>query len=181
MTLLSFVHNQTGLQEKSVQNTIQLLQDGATIPFISRYRKEMTGGLDEMQVAVIRDAIKKYEELTQRQKTICKAIEEQGKLTPELEQKITSTFDVTLLEDIYLPYKQKRLTRGEKARKLGLEPLAKNIMSQRGGDPERMAQSFVKGEVESEETAIQGAKDIIAEWVNENANLRAREIGRAHV
>ena len=174
MTLLSFVHNQTGLQEKSVQNTIQLLQDGATIPFISRYRKEMTGGLDEMQVAAIRDALKKFDELTQRQKTICKAIEEQGKLTPELEQKINATFDATALEDIYLPYKQKRLTRGEKARKLGLEPLAKNIMSQRGGDPERMAQSFVKGEVESEESAIQGAKDIIAEWVNENANLRAR-------
>ncbi|MBP6460277.1 MAG: RNA-binding transcriptional accessory protein [Crocinitomicaceae bacterium] len=174
MTLLSFVHNQTGLQEKSVQNTIQLLQDGATIPFISRYRKEMTGGLDEMQVAAIRDALKKFDELTQRQKTICKAIEEQGKLTPELEQKINATFDATALEDIYLPYKQKRLTRGEKARKLGLEPFAKNIMSQRGGDPERMAQSFVKGEVESEESAIQGAKDIIAEWVNENANLRAR-------
>ena len=174
MNIYSFAHNQTGLQEKSIENTIQLLQDGATIPFISRYRKELTGGLDEMQVAVIRDALKKFDELTQRQKTICKAIEEQGKLTPELEQKINATFDATALEDIYLPYKQKRLTRGEKARKLGLEPLAKNIMSQRGGDPERMAQSFVKGEVESEETAIQGAKDIIAEWVNENANLRAR-------
>lgn len=174
MKLVEFILTSCKFPEKSISNTIQLLQDGATIPFISRYRKEMTGNLDEVQITDIRDAIKKFEECIQRQKTICKAIEEQGKLTAELQHAIETTFDLTLLEDIYLPYKQKRLTRGEKARKLGLEPLAKNIMSQRGGDPYRMATSFVKGEVENEDQAIQGAKDIIAEWMNENIQLRAR-------
>ena len=174
MKLVEFILTICKLPEKSISNTIQLLQEGASIPFIARYRKEMTGNLDEVQITDIRDTIKKYEECIQRQKTICKAIEEQGKLTTELQQTIETIFDLTLLEDIYLPYKQKRLTRGEKARKLGLEPLAKNIMSQRGGDPYRMATSFVKGEVLKEEQAIQGAKDIIAEWINENIALRSR-------
>jgi protein Tex len=174
MKLVEFILTICKLPEKSISNTIQLLQEGASIPFIARYRKEMTGNLDEVQITDIRDAIKKHEECIQRQKTICKAIIEQNKLTTDLQQTIESTFDLILLEDIYLPYKQKRLTRGEKARKLGLEPLAKNIMSQRGGDPYRMATNFVKGEVLNEEQAIQGAKDIIAEWINENIALRSR-------
>ncbi len=174
MKLVEFILTSCKFPEKSISNTIHLLQEGATIPFIARYRKEMTGNLDEVQITDIRDALKKHEECIQRQKTIYKTIEEQGKLTTELQQVIETTFDLTLLEDIYLPYKQKRLTRGEKARKLGLEPLAKNIMSQRGGDPYRMATSFVKEEVENEDQAIQGAKDIIAEWMNENFQLRAR-------
>lgn len=169
-----FVKNNTGLSEKSIANVIRLLEEGGTVPFISRYRKEMTGGLDEVDIAKVRDVAKNYEELISRQKTILSTIEEQGKLTDELKVRITCCFDPILLEDIYLPYKQKRLTRGEKARKLGLEPLAKMIMSQRGGDPFVMASRFVRGEVYDEETAIAGAKDIIAEWINENANLRAR-------
>lgn len=168
------IQNGTGITLKAIQATLTLLEGGATIPFISRYRKEQTGGLDEVQVAAIRDWSKKYDELVSRQQTILNAIEEQGKLTPELRSKIEECFDPNVLEDLYLPYKQKRLTRGEKARKLGLEPLAKMIMSQRGGDPYQMADRFLKGEVTDEEMAIQGACDIIAEWMNENTVARAR-------
>jgi uncharacterized protein len=172
MNKIQFIEQQTSLVTKAIENTVALLEEGATIPFIARYRKERTGGLDELQIALIRDNDKKFEEIIQRQKTIFKAIEEQGKLTDELKGKIDRTFDLIQLEDIYLPYKQKRLTRGEKARKLGLEPLAKMILAQKGGTPERLAESFVKGDVKDEEMALQGANDIIAEWVNENGALR---------
>ena len=174
MQLQEFVQNITGLSEKSIKNVIQLLSEGATIPFIARYRKEMTGGLDELQIAAIRDASKSYEDLVARQKTIISAIEEQGRMNDQLLERIQNCFVSTQLEDLYAPFKQKRLTRGEKAKKLGLEPLAKMIMSQRGGDPEVMAGRFLKGEVVDEEMAIQGAKDIMAEWMNENAALRDR-------
>lgn len=169
-----YILSNSGLNQKAVSNTLQLLNEGATIPFIARYRKEMTGGLDEVEIAQIRDLAKKFEEITARQQTILNAIEEQGKLTPELKDKISTCFEATLLEDIYLPYKQKRLTKGEKAKKLGLEPLAKMIMAQRGGQPEVMAEKFVKGEVLDEDTAIEGAIDIIAEWINENTVARSR-------
>ncbi|MCR9172909.1 MAG: RNA-binding transcriptional accessory protein [bacterium] len=169
-----FVVNQTGASERAVSNTLQLINEGATVPFIARYRKEKTGGLDEVVITAIRDFGEKYDELIARQQTIVNAIEEQGRLDERLKSKILDCFDPVRLEDIYLPYKQKRLTRGEKARKLGLEPLAKMIMSQRGGDPEQMADRFIKGEVYDEEMAIAGAKDIIAEWVNENETLRDR-------
>ncbi|HLP55442.1 MAG TPA: Tex family protein [Fluviicola sp.] len=169
-----FVQSNSGLQPKAILQTIQLLESGATVPFIARYRKEQTGGLDEVQIAQVRDLAKKHDELISRQQTILSAIEEQGKLTPELKTKIEDCFESNALEDLYLPYKQKRLTKGEKARKLGLEPLARMIMSQRGGDPEQMAERFLKGEVYDEQTAIQGACDIIAEWINENAVARAR-------
>jgi protein Tex len=170
----AYIIGNTGLQSRSVQNTIALLSEGATVPFISRYRKEQTGGLDEVQVAQIRDLAKRHDELIARQLTILSAIEEQGKLTPELKSKVVECFDSNVLEDLYLPYKQKRQTKGDKAKKLGLEPLAKMIMSQRGGHPEQMAERFVKGEVLDEQIAIDGAKDIIAEWINENAVARAR-------
>jgi len=172
MNKIKFIEQQTLLATIAIENTVSLLAEGATIPFIARYRKERTGGLDELQIASIRDNEKKFEEIIQRQKTIVKAIDEQGKLTEELKTKVQNTFDLLLLEDIYLPYKQKRLTRGEKARKLGLEPLAKMILAQKGGVPERLAESFVKGEVLDQEMALTGAKDIIAEWVNENGALR---------
>lgn len=174
MQLQEFVQNSTGLPEKSVKNVIELLAEGATIPFIARYRKERTNGLDEVQIAQIRDEAKLFEDLTSRQKTIISAIEEQGRLTDTLRDRILSCFHAIQLEDLYLPYKQKRLTRGEKARKLGLEPLAKMIMSQRGGDPEVMADRFLKGEVVDTEMALAGAKDIIAEWMNENGAMRDR-------
>jgi uncharacterized protein len=174
MQKIDFIAANAPIESKAIQNTIRLLEEGATIPFISRYRKEMTGGLDEVQVASIRDLAKKYDELISRQQTMVASIEEQGKLTDELKNKILSCFDTVVLEDIYLPYKQKRQTKADKAKKLGLEPLARMIMSQRGGDPEQMAERFVKGEVLDEDMAVQGAVDIMAEWINENAVARGR-------
>lgn len=174
MTVHQYVQKLSGISDKSVKSTLQLLSEGATIPFISRYRKDQTDGLDEVQVATIRDLANKHQELIERQQTILKAIESQDKLTDELKAKIETCFDSNVLEDLYLPFKVKRLTRGEKAKKLGLEPLAKMIMAQRGGDPIQMAQRFVKGEVLDENAAIEGAKDIMAEYMNENANFRAR-------
>jgi protein Tex len=174
MNSVEFIKNSTNLTEKNINNTLQLLQEGATIPFIARYRKEMTGALDEVQIAQIRDAAKLFDDLIARQKTILTAIDEQGKLTDFLKEKITACFDSVILEDLYLPYKQKRLTRGDKAKKLGLEPLAKMIISQKGGDPMQMAERFVKGEVVDEEMALAGAADIIAEYMNENAVLRSK-------
>lgn len=174
MDKITFVKGNSGISERSVKNTIQLLDEGATVPFIARYRKEKTDGLDEVQISQIRDLSKKHEDLISRQQSILKSIDEQGKLNENLRSTILSTFDLALLEDIYLPYKQKRETRGEKAKKNGLEPLAKMIMSQRGGNPYQMAGQFVKGNIFDEDEALQGAKDIIAEWINENAMLRSK-------
>ena len=169
-----YIQANSGLQPKSIQNTINLLEGGATVPFIARYRKEMTNGLDEVEIAFIRDLAKKFDDLLARQKTVLSSIEEQGKLYNELREKIEQCFDPILLEDLYLPFKQKRQTKGDKAKKRGLEPLAKMIMAQRGGNPDAMAQQFVKGEVEDEDMAISGAKDIIAEWIHENSVARSR-------
>lgn len=174
MQKIEFIQSQVACGERPIQNVIRLISEGATVPFIARYRKEMTGGLDEVAIAEIRDAGKRFEEIEARQQTILKAIQEQGKLSDELAAQIKKCYDPVILEDIYLPFKQKRLTKGEKARKLGLEPLAKLFMSQRGGEPDRMAERFVKGEIEDEQAAIQGAKDIIAEWINENSSARTR-------
>ena len=169
-----YIQANSGLQPKSIINTLKLLDEGSTIPFIARYRKEMTNGLDEVEIALIRDNSKKFDELIARQQTILTTINEQEKLTNELREKIEHCFDSVILEDLYLPYKQKRVTKGEKAKKLGLEPLAKMIISQRGGDPEFMAEKFVKVEVEDVQSAISGAKDIMAEWINENLQIRSR-------
>lgn len=170
----SFIHQNTSLSEKAIQNTLALLNEGATIPFIARYRKERTGGLDELEIQSIRDSSVKFDEIVSRQNTILKSIEEQDKLSDELKDRIEKTFDLNVLEDLYLPYKQKRLTKGEKAKQQGLEPLAKMIMSQRGGDPESMADRFVKGEINDTDEAIQGAIYIIGEWMNENSALRGK-------
>ena len=169
-----YIVSNSGLPPRSVSNTLSLLGEGATVPFIARYRKERTGGLDEVEITKVRDLAKKYEDLISRQRTILTAIEEQSKMTPELKEKVLSCFDPNVLEDIYLPFKQKKQTRADKARKLGLEPLAKMIMSQRGGDPEVMAERFVKGEVFDEVMALNGARDIISEWINENSVARSR-------
>lgn len=169
-----FIRSNTGFVAKSIDNTLILLKEGSTVPFISRYRKEMTEGLDEVEIALIRDLAKKFDELISRQQTIISSIEEQGLLTNELKLKIESCFESNVLEDLYLPFKQKRQTKGDRAKKQGLEPLAKMIISQRGGNPFQMAEKFIKGEVLDEEMAISGAKDIMAEWINENAGLRAR-------
>jgi len=169
-----YIQANSGLQPKSIINTLKLLDETSTIPFIARYRKEMTNGLDEVEIALIRDNSKKFDEIISRQQAILTAINEQDKLTNELREKIEHCFDSVILEDLYLPYKQKRVTKGEKAKKLGLESLAKMIISQRGGDPEFMAEKFVKVEVEDVQSAISGAKDIMAEWMNENLQIRSR-------
>ncbi len=153
-------------------NTLKLLAEGATIPFISRYRKEATGGLDEVQIAAIDTAHKKLVELEKRKETILATIEEQGKLSDELRARIARCMDATELEDIYLPYKPKRRTRAEVARTKGLEPLAKMLMAQNSNGVESMAMRFVKGEVKDVDEALQGARDIIAEWVNESERSR---------
>lgn len=160
------------LSEKQVRNTIQLLKEGATIPFISRYRKEMTGNLDEVQISEIKDQYDKLSELVRRKETILKSIEEQDKLTNELKSRIENCWNATELEDIYLPYKAKRRTRAEIAREKGLEPLAKILMSQHTNEVERAALPFVKDKVESVEDAVAGAQDIIAEWINESEAAR---------
>lgn len=155
-----------------VENTVILLNQGATIPFIARYRKEVTGSLDEIAVAQIRDRMEKLEELDNRRETIINSIEEQDKMTPELEKQIAEAETMTELEDIYLPYKPKRKTRATIAKAKGLEPLAKIIMSQKYDDPEHHANRFLNDEVKNIDEAIKGACDIIAEWINENKYAR---------
>ncbi len=160
------------IPEKQVGKTIELLQEGATIPFISRYRKEVTGGLDEIQIGQIKDHLEKLTEIEKRKKTILSSIEEQGKLTSELKKRIESSWDATELEDLYLPYKPKRQTRAEIARKKGLEPLADIIFKQNERDISSRVYNFLTKEVSTEEEALQGARDIIAEWINENEDAR---------
>lgn len=155
-----------------VRNTIGLLESGATIPFISRYRKEMTGGLNEVQITDVKNWLDKLTELKARKDTILNALEKQEKLTPELKARIESSWDSNEIEDIYLPYKPKRVTRTEMARKRGLEPLAKLIAAQKEPFLSGRVPAFVQGEVKDEEEALSGARDIIAEWVNENERTR---------
>lgn len=170
--ILKFITSQTQLPEQSVKNTIELLNEDCTLPFISRYRKERTGNLDEVQIGDIVKFKEQFETLEKRKKTILKALEEQAVLTPELKQKIASTQDLTTLEDIYLPYKKSRKTKAETARKNGLEPLAKIIMSQNANDVESIAFKYITGDINSVEAALEGARHIIAEWVNERADVR---------
>lgn len=155
-----------------VENTLKLLQGGATIPFISRYRKEATGGLDEVQISEISSRYEKLLELSKRKETIQSTIESLGKLTDDLRRRIDRCWDATELEDIYLPYKPKRKTRAEAARQKGLEPLAAWLMLQRGNALDAYVKNFVKGEVKNEEDALKGARDIIAEQVNEDEQAR---------
>ena len=157
---------------RQVENTLSLLEGGATIPFISRYRKEATGGLDEVQIGEIKERHDKLTEIAKRKETILKTIEEQGKLTDELKKRIEACWDATELEDIYLPYKPKRKTRAEAARQKGLEPLATILMMQRENNLMARVRTFVKGEVKNEEDALKGARDIIAEQVSEDERSR---------
>ena len=166
------IAQQLNLQERAVDNTLALLDEGCTIPFISRYRKERTGGLDEVQIAAISTQYERFKEIQKRKETVLKTIAEQDKLTPELEKRITDCWDATELEDIYLPYKPKRRTRAQVAREQGLESLAKSLLLQRERDPERAAEKFVKGDVKDAEMAIKGAQDIIAEMVSEDERNR---------
>ena len=160
------------IPEGQVERTIGLLNEGATIPFISRYRKEVTGGLDEVQIGAIKDQLDKLTELSKRKETILATIEEQGKLIPELRKRIEESWDSTEIEDLYLPYKPKRVTKAGIARRKGLEPLAKIVMMQNENNLSARIKSFIKGEVKNAEEALQGARDIIAEWINENESAR---------
>lgn len=172
MTLTEIIAKQLGLREKQVESTINLLAQGATIPFISRYRKEATGGLNEVQVAQVKEQNDKLTELIHRRDYILQTIEEQGKLTDDLKKRISECWDATQLEDIYLPFKPKRKTKAEVARKKGLEPLAITLLTQPYKNPEEVAARYVKGEVKDKEEALQGARDIIAERVNEDERTR---------
>ncbi|SHI67677.1 Tex family protein [Algibacter luteus] len=170
--MLNFIISQTKLPEQSVKNTIELLNEDCTIPFISRYRKERTGNLDEVQIGEIVKFKEQFEAVEKRKIAILKALEEQEVLTSELKQKIEATQDLTTLEDLYLPYKKSRKTKAEKARQNGLEPLAKIIMSQNANDVESMAYKYIKGDVKSADDALEGARHIIAEWINERSDIR---------
>jgi len=168
----SLISKALGIPARQVEKTMGLLDEGATIPFISRYRKEVTGGLDEVQIGDINDHYGKLKDVSKRKETILASIEEQGKLTPELKKRIETSWDSTELEDIYLPYKPKRQTKAEIARKKGLEPLATLLMLQTAQDSTKAASPYVKGDVKDVREALQGARDIIAEWVNEDEQAR---------
>ena len=174
MNKLQYIIKATQLAEKGIINTLKLLDEDATIPFISRYRKEMTGNFDEVAIGEIVKYKGLFEDLEKRKTTILKAIEEQGALTSDLKHKIEKIVDLTQLEDIYLPYKKKRKTKATEARDNGLEPLAKIIMKQQDLNIETTASRYSKGAVATKEEALQGARDIIAEWVNENEFVRQK-------
>lgn len=172
-TITDLIAQRCGITFGQAQRTVQLLSEGATIPFISRYRKEMTGGLDEVQVGAVKENLEQLTALEKRKETILASIGEQEKLTPELREKIEECYDSAVLEDIYLPYKPKRRTRAMAAREKGLEPLAALLMRQDGSQPERLASRFVTGDVADENEALAGAGDIIAEWVSESERARS--------
>jgi len=172
MLLLKYIQSKTNLPETSIKNTVNLLNQDCTVPFISRYRKEATGNLDEVEIGAIVKYKEEFETLEKRKATILKALDEQDVLTDELKTKIEACKDTTTLEDLYLPYKKSRKTKAETARKNGLEPLAKIIMSQNANDIENIAFKYIKGEVKSTEDALEGARHIIAEWINERTDIR---------
>jgi len=170
--MISYIISQTKLPESSVKNTVELLNEACTIPFISRYRKERTGNLDEVQIGEIVKYKEQFEALEKRKTTILKALEEQDVLTEELKLKIEKTQDLSTLEDLYLPFKKSRKTKAETARKNGLKPLAKIIMSQNASDIESIAYKYIKGEISNIEDVLEGARHIISEWVNERTDVR---------
>ena len=172
MTNILFIKNQTQLTERAIEHTLELLSEGCTIPFIARYRKDKTGNLDEVAIERIAKAQNEYDNICKRKETILSSIEEQGKLTDELRQRIETSFELNELEDLYLPYKKRRKTKGDVAKENGLEPLAKQIMAQRPADLSSLASRYLSDKVTTEAEALQGASDIIAEWINENMFIR---------
>ena len=169
MNLISYITKNTQLPVKGIENTVALLNEDCTLPFISRYRKERTGNLDEVQIGAIVQFKAQFEALEKRKSTILKAIEEQDSLTPELGQKIANAEDLTTLEDLYLPFKKKRKTKAETAIKNGLEPLAKIILAQRTDEIDFEASKYVSDTVPNEDDALEGARHIISEWINERS------------
>ena len=172
MTNILFIKNQTQLTERAIEHTLELLSEGCTIPFIARYRKDKTGNLDEVAIERIAKTQNEYDNICKRKETILSSIEEQGKLTDELRQRIETSFELNELEDLYLPYKKRRKTKGDVAKENGLEPLAKQIMAQRPADLSALASRYLSDKVTTEAEALQGASDIIAEWINENMFIR---------
>lgn len=172
--LFSYIAQQTAISENRVRNVVKLLEEGCTVPFIARYRKEATGEMNEVDINTIKEAYEKQLEVAKRKEAILKSIGEQEKLTPELQAKIENTYSLTELEDLYLPYRPKRKTRASMAIEKGLQPLAELIFNGREQDPERRALSFLNDQVKSVEEALQGARDIMAEWISENVEARNR-------
>ena len=172
MTNIQYIKTQTQLPEKAIENTLSLLTEGCTIPFIARYRKDSTQNLDEVAIEHIAKSQADYDNICKRKETILSSIEEQGKLTDDLRKRIENSFELNELEDLYLPYKKRRKTKSDVAKENGLEPLAKQIMSQRVTDLELLAGRYLSDKVPTEEEALQGASDIIAEWINENTFIR---------
>jgi len=172
MTNIQYIQGQVTAPVKGITATLQLLAEDCTIPFISRYRKDMTGNLDEVVIEQIAKAGEAYNAIIKRKEAILKSIGDQNALTPELNHKITASFDLTELEDLYLPFKKKKKTRADAAREKGLEPLAKIIMAQNADDVDFIAAKYLNDKVAKEDEALQGARDIIAEWINENVYIR---------
>ncbi len=172
MDKIQFIQQNISLQEKQINAVLQLLSEDCTIPFIARYRKDKTGNLGEVEIEQIQKLNKNFDEIQKRKESVLKSIEEQEKLTPELRAKIEQSFDLQEIEDLYLPFKKRRKTKADAAKEKGLEPLAKIIMAQKNGDIEQTAQNYLNKEVSSVEEALQGARDIIAEWINENIFIR---------
>jgi uncharacterized protein len=172
MTNINFIQSQVNTTPKNIEATLKLLSEDCTIPFISRYRKDQTGNLDEVQVENIAKLSKQYDEIVKRKESILKTIEEQGQLSPELKAKIEKSFDLQEIEDLYLPYKKKKKTRADVARENGLEPLATLILAQKNDDVDFLATQYLNKNVINEEEALQGARDIVAEWINENIAVR---------
>ncbi|WP_159473998.1 Tex family protein [Chryseobacterium sp. 18068] len=172
MTVTEFIHKTLNLSDKSINATLKLLSEDCTIPFISRYRKDATGNLDEIQIEQIFKLNKQFEDIIKRKESILKSIEEQDALSPELKTRIEESFDIQELEDLYLPFKKRRKTKADAAKEKGLEPLAKIIMSQKAQDIQFLASKYLNEQVSSEEEALQGARDIMAEWINENMYVR---------
>jgi len=172
MDKIQFIQQNISIQEKQINAVLQLLSEDCTIPFIARYRKDKTGNLGEVEIEQIQKLSKNFDEIQKRKESVLKSIEEQEKLTPELRAKIEQSFDLQEIEDLYLPFKKRRKTKADAAKEKGLEPLAKIIMAQKNGDIEQTAQNYLNKEVTSVEEALQGARDIIAEWINENIFIR---------
>ncbi len=172
MTNILFIQNQINTSPKNIEATLKLLSEDCTIPFISRYRKDQTGNLDEVVIEQIAKLSKQFVEIVKRKESVLKSIDEQGLLTPELAKKIRESFDLQEIEDLYLPFKKKKKTRADIAREKGLEPLAKIIMAQNNEDIDFMASKYLNDKVMNEDEALQGARDIIAEWINENIYIR---------
>jgi uncharacterized protein len=172
MTTIQFIQNHISASPKSIEATLKLLSEDCTIPFISRYRKDQTGNLDETVIEQIAKLSKQFDDINKRKESILKSIEEQGQLTSDLKTKIENSFDLQEIEDWYLPYKKKKKTRADVARENGLEPLAKIIMAQNSDDIEFIASKYLNTKVPNEDEALQGARDIVAEWINENSYIR---------